>query len=155
LNLLGSGAYGVKPGVAVSYVFKRLSPHINVGYQWNGQSLLAGDLKTKKADLPDQILYSSGFDYGVSDKLTLAFDFLGQHVIDSPRLGQSTFIGADGNSYPDFQSRFGSFNVNSGSVGFKTNLAKRVLVNFNLRFRLNHAGLHEKVSPLVGIEYSF
>jgi hypothetical protein len=155
LNLLGSGAYGVKPSVAASFLFKRLSPHLNFGYQWNGQSLLAGDLKSVKAALPAQLLYSAGFDYGVSNKLTLAFDFLGQRVINSPRLGQSTFVGADGITYPEFRSRYGSFDLNSGSVGFKTNLVKRLLVNFNVRFRLNHAGLHEKPSPMVGIEYTF
>jgi len=155
LNLLGSGAYGVKPSMAMSLVYKRLSPHLNVGYQWNGKSVLAGDLVNQKAELPRQLLYAGGFDVGVSDRLTLAFDFLGQRVFDSPRLGQSTFIGDDGNLYPDFRSRTGSFNVNNGAVGFKTNVAKHLLVNFDLRFRLNHAGLHDRASPLVGIEYSF
>jgi hypothetical protein len=155
LNLLGSGAYGVKPTLIASAVYKRASPHINVAYQWNGKSLLAGDLKKEKGELPRQFFYAAGLDLGVSEKLTLAFDFLGQRVFNSPRLGQSSFVGADGITYPDFQLRRGSFNVNSGSVGLKTNVAKRFLVNFNLRFRLTHAGLHEKASPMVGIEYTF
>ncbi len=155
LNLLGSGAYGVKPNLAMSLVLKRLSPHVNVGYQWNGKSVLAGDLISQKAELPKQLFYATGFDLGVSDRLTLAFDFLGQRVFNSPRLGQGSFTGADGNLYPDFQSRVGSFAVNDGAVGFKTNVVKHLLVNFDLRFRLNHAGLHDRASPLVGIEYSF
>lgn len=155
LNLLGTGAFGVKPSLIASAVFKRVSPHVNVSYQWNGKSLLAGDLKTQKADLPDQFFYVTGLDVGVSNKLTLAFDFLGQRVIDSPRLGQSSFVGSDGNTYPDFQLRRGSFDINSGSVGLKTNVAKRLLVNLNLLVRLNHAGLHESPSPMVGIEYTF
>ncbi len=155
LDMLGSGAVGLKPTLALSFLVKRISPHINVGYQWNGKSLLAGDLRTQKASLPRQLLYVAGVDAGVSDKLTLAFDFLGQRVIDSSRLGRSSFLGTDGNTYPDFQSRFGSFDVNSGAVGLKTNVAGRLLINFNLRFRLNQAGLHNRVSPLVGIEYSF
>ena len=39
-NLLGSGAAGVKPFVAYSGSFHRLSPHVNFGYQWNGSSVL-------------------------------------------------------------------------------------------------------------------
>ncbi len=155
LNLLGSGAWGVKPSVIASAIYGRVSPHVNVGYQWNGKSLLAGDLTTQKAELPKQFFYASGLDVGVSEKLTLVFDFLGQRVFDSPRLGQTSFVGANGVNYPDFQLRRGSFDLNSGAVGLKTNIAKRLLVNFNLRFRLNHAGLHETASPMVGIEYTF
>jgi hypothetical protein len=155
LNFLGSGAYGVKPMLIASAIFKRVSPHLNLAYQWNGESILAGDLKSQKADLPNQFLYTPGFDVGVSDKLTLAFDYLGQRVIDSPRLGQSSFKAGNGITYPDFQSRSGSFNVNSFAIGLKTNVARRVLVNFNVSFRVSHAGLHEKASPLVGMEYSF
>ena len=155
LNLLGSGAYGVKPSLALSYVMKRFAPHLNVGYQWNSDSLLAGDLKTQKGKLPSQLLYATGFDLGVSERLTLAFDYLGARVFNSPRLGQSTFVGSDGKVYPDFQPRSGSFDVNDGAVGFKVNVAKRLLANFDLRFRLNHAGLHDLASPLFGIEYNF
>src|SRR5262249_30997628 len=54
-NLLGSGAAGVKPFVVFSYAYKKISPHVNLGYQWNGKSVLAGDVATRlKADLPDQ-----------------------------------------------------------------------------------------------------
>lgn len=155
LNFLGSGAYGVKPTLVVSSIFGRVSPHLNFGYQWNGKSLLAGDLISQKAELPKQLLYAAGMDVGVSQKLTLAFDFLGQRVFNSPRLGQGSFIGGNGIRYPDFVYRSGSFDLNSGAVGLKTNIAKRLLVNFNVRFRLNHAGLHEKASPMVGMEYSF
>ncbi len=155
LNLLGSGAFGVKPSLIASAVYGRVSPHVNVAYQWNGKSLLAGDLKSQKAELPKQLFYATGLDVGVSPKLSLAFDFLGQRVFNSPRLGQSTFVGADGNIYPDFQLRRGSFDVNSGSLGLKTNVAKRLLVNFNLLVRLNHAGLHETPSPMIGIEYTY
>lgn len=155
MDFLGSGAVGLRPTMVMSLLYRRISPHLNLAYQWNGKSLLAGDLKTQKAPLPAQFIYISGVDAGISDKLTLAFDFLGQRVFDSPRLGQTSFIGADNKTYPEFQTRNGSFDVNSGSIGLKVNVAKRMLVNFNLRARLNRAGLHDRVSPLVGIEYSF
>jgi hypothetical protein len=41
-DLLGSGAWGARPFVAASFGLGKLSPHVNVGYQWNGKSLLAG-----------------------------------------------------------------------------------------------------------------
>lgn len=155
MDLLGSGAFGVKPSMSMSYLYKRISPHLNLGYQWNGKSLLAGDLQAQKVSLPNSLTCAAGVDAGINSKLTLVFDFLGQRVLDSPRLGQSSFVGSDGKTYPDFQSRTGSFSVNSGSAGLKLNAAGKLLVNFNLLFRLNKAGLHDKVSPLIGIEYSF
>ena len=39
---LGPGAYGVAPFVAFTYR-ARLSPHARIGYQWNSNSILAGD----------------------------------------------------------------------------------------------------------------
>ena len=40
-NFLGSGAYGLRPSVAASIRTGWLTPHVNLGYQWNGLSLLA------------------------------------------------------------------------------------------------------------------
>src|SRR5439155_9853715 len=45
-NLLGSGACGVKPFAIFSVSQKVFSPHVNVGYQWNGKSVLAGNVVT-------------------------------------------------------------------------------------------------------------
>src|SRR4030095_11982918 len=42
-NLLGTGAPGVSPFVAWSGNFGALSPHLNAGYQWNGDSILGGE----------------------------------------------------------------------------------------------------------------
>lgn len=158
-NLLGAGAPGAKPFAAASFVYKRFSPHVNVGYQWNGDSVLAGDFKTgSKGDLPDQVLYVVGADVGVNDKLSLAFDLLGQYVIDSPRLvSRSLTARAESVSatFPDIGFETDSFNITNGSIGLKTNVAGRLLVNFNLRFKLNDAALRDKVSPLIGIEYGF
>jgi len=143
----------------VSFLIKRISPHFNAAYQWNGASELAGDVKTgTKADLPDQIFYVAGADFGVTDRLTLALDFLGEHVINSPRLYARTFTAVGETTsatFPDIGFRTGSFNRFSGAAGVKTNIAGHVLAIVNLSFRLNKAGLRDKVTPLVGIEYEF
>lgn len=158
-NLLGSGAAGVKPFVAASTLYKRLAPHINLAYQWNGKSVLAGDVSTgRKGDLPDEFLYAIGADMGVTDRFTLAVDLLGEWVIDSPRLIRRQFnaVGpATSIIFDDIGFESGSFNAMNGSVGFKTNVAGRLLVNFNLRFKLDDSGLRDRVTPLLGFEYGF
>ncbi|MBI4473119.1 MAG: transporter, partial [Acidobacteria bacterium] len=160
-NLLGSGAPGVKPFAAVSFSHKAIAPHVNVGYQWNGNSVLAGDIAAqRKADLPDQFLYTAGVDVGATSRLTIAFDVLGQRIINSPRLVASndSFSALSGSpqTFPNIQFRQDqSFNVVNGAIGFKVNPAPGLLLGFNLLFKMNDSGLRDKVTPLFGFEYSF
>jgi hypothetical protein len=158
-DLLGSGAVGMKPFAALSLSYGRVSPHVNLAYQWNGESLLGGDLKTgQKGDLPDQFLYAVGADMGVNDKFSLTADVLGRRTINSPRVRERTFVahaGGVSESFDDIEFFRDSFTVTNGSVGCKANVAGSLLVNFNLRFALDHNGLTDRVTPLVGIEYGF
>jgi hypothetical protein len=155
-NLLGSGAWGVKPTLALSWSLGKVSPHVNVGYQWNGKSELAGDIATKtKADLPDQFIYAGGFDIGVSKAVTLVFDFLGQRVSESPRFFETTFTAADGTTLPNVGFKNGAFNLYDAAAGLKLNVVGRLLLDANVIFKLNDAGLRDNVSPLVAFEYSF
>jgi hypothetical protein len=155
-DLLGLGAFGVKPFAVVSFSQGRVAPHLNVAYLWNGKSVLAGDVATgRKEDLPDQVQYAVGADIGVTKRLTLAFDFLGTYVIDSPRLIRETFTAANGQSFPQIGFVTESYNLANGSAGLKFNPVGRLLIDFNVLFRLDSAGLRDKVTPLFGIEYAF
>jgi hypothetical protein len=155
-NLLGSGAWGVRPFIVLSWATHNISPHVNLGYQWNGESILGGDVATnRRGDLPDQFLYNAGLDIGISKRLTLAADVLGQRIINSPRLVSSTFTAANGERFPQIGFVHGSFDTVNGAVGAKFNAGGSVLVDFNVLFKLNNAGLRDKVTPLLGFEYSF
>jgi len=155
-DLLGLGAFGVKPFAVVSFSQGRVAPHLNVAYLWNGESVLAGDVATgRKEDLPDQVQYAVGADIGVTKRLTLAFDFLGTYVIDSPRLVRETFTAANGQSFPQIGFVNESYNLANGAAGLKFNPVGRLLIDFNVLFKLDSAGLRDKVTPLFGIEYAF
>jgi len=150
------GAFGVKPFAVVSFSQGRVAPHLNVAYLWNGKSTLAGDVASgRKEDLPDQVQYAVGADVGVTKRLTLAFDFLGTYVIDSPRLVREVFTAANGQSFPQIGFVTESYHLASGSAGLKLNPFGRLLVDFNVLFKLDNAGLRDKVTPLLGIEYAF
>lgn len=158
-NLLGSGAAGVKPFLAYSGSYRRVSPHVNLGYQWNGRSELAGDVETgETGDLPDQLLYAFGADIGVTDRFSLTTDWLGRRAINSPRVRIEPFTAA-GTAGPaafdDITIFHESFWASSAAVGFKANLKGRLLVDFNLRFTVGTNGLTDRVTPLIGIEYGF
>jgi len=158
LDLLGSGAWGVKPFAILSVSQKVLSPHLNVGYQWNGKSVLAGNVLTgEKKSLPDQILYDAGVDIGVTPKITLALDVLGRRVLKSPRLQTETFHALQGGlTFPSIHFiQDADFNVTNGAAGVKVNAGGRLLLDVNVLFKLDNGGLRDKVTPLVGFEYSF
>ena len=156
LNLLGTGAPGVQPFAVLSGTIQRVSPHINVGYQWNGSSLLAGDPATGRAsDFPDQFNYVAGADLNAG-RLTVAFDVLGRYLFDAERLGFEQFHALDGKSvFPNVMFSTQSFNLLNGSLGAKINAIGRVLLDVNVLFALDDHGVRDRVTPLLGFEYSF
>jgi hypothetical protein len=158
-NLLGSGAIGARPFIALSASYGLAAPHLNAAYQWNGKSVLAGDVREGvKADIPDQFHYAVGTDLAVNPRLSLVLDLLGQRLLHSPRLSTFDFLAegpAGSVNLRDLQFQTASFWTSSGSVGLKANLAPRLLINFNLRFAINDAGLTDRITPLLGMEWAF
>lgn len=158
-NLLGSGTTGIRPFAALSTTFGPASPHVNIAYQWNGDSLLAGDVRQGiKGDMPDQFNVAVGTDVSVSPHLSVVFDVMGQRFLKSPRLTTFPFLAegpAGSVALTDLRFDTASFWASSGAVGLKTNVAPRLLIDFNLRFALNGAGLTDRVTPLLGLEWSF
>jgi len=156
-QLLGTGAAGIQPFAAWSANYSTFSPHINLGYQWNGSSILGGDLDSGVAeDLADVAVYAVGAVVAVHPRVTAAIDVLGRYIIDSPRVRRDDFHALDGRSvFPNITFDTGSIHELSGAVGLKINVAGRLLVNTNLLMRLNSEGLRDKLSPLVGVEYAF
>jgi hypothetical protein len=156
-DLLGTGSTGLQPFAAWSATLQKVSPHLNASYKWNGSSILAGNPATgQAADFPDQASYAAGMDVSVNPRLTLAFDVIGRYSLNSNRLVEQDFRALDGRSvFPNVVFARDSYNALSGAFGFKGNLGGRLLVDANLLFNLDQNGLRDKVTPLVGVEYSF
>jgi hypothetical protein len=114
LNFLGSGTIGFTPFAVFSYA-ARVSPHANVGYEVNGDSVLAGNIippqpvgapanittpsTFTKGHLPNQFLYSGGADVIlVKKRLAGTFDLIGQRVLNARRaiVTAQSFLGACG-----------------------------------------------------------
>ncbi len=86
--------------------------------------------------------------------MTFTLDFLGQLIIDAPRLRSREFLSLNGvSTFPDITFEETSFSELTGAVGLKLNLFEELLVDFNLLFKLNDNGLRDKITPLVGLEY--
>ena len=158
-NLLGAGAAGLRPFAAFSSSYGPFAPHANIAYQWNGRSVLAGDVRAHiEGDLPDQFIYAAGSDLAVNSRFSIVFDVLGQRVLNSPQLSTYTLAarGVAGSAdLPDIRFANGSYWSTNGALGFKANVAPKVLVNFNMRFNIAGAGLSDRIAPLLGVEWAF
>jgi hypothetical protein len=154
-NFLGSGTFGTRPFVTFSYA-RRVSPHATLGYQINGDSILAGDItKGTRAHLPDILTYSAGADAGITHRLSVDLDFLGQSLRDAKTIAFSTFTGFDATARANLRSNTATINQASIAVGGKVNPIGKLLLTANVLFRVNDAGLHSKPAPLVGVSYTF
>lgn len=155
-NFLGSGTWGVRPFVAFSYA-GRVSPHANFGLEINGNSILAGDVTTDtKGQLPNVINYTAGLDVGITRRLGLSADFLGQTLQNEKRILQAAPV-ADftGGTHPDIAVSTGTIDQSSVALGGKVSPFGKLLVTANILIRVNNVGLHYKPAPLVGLSYTF
>ena len=157
MQLLGSGAAGLRPFLIWSHTIQNAAPHLNVGYQWNGSSVLAGDpARGFSAGFPDEVVYAVGADIGVNARFTVAFDLLGRYVLNAKRLMQEQFHAFDGvSTFPNIAFVEDSFGSLRGSAGAKAALGENLLLDMNLMFALDEHGLTDRVTTLVGIEYAF
>jgi hypothetical protein len=180
-NFLGSGATGVKPFGVVSYR-SRISPHAELGYEFNGDSILAGtnivagpvgSTPIDKAGLPNRFLYIVGADVDVVKRLTVAFDIYGQRLFGSPELVSQPYAdygnctGATnasavacgtytpGTTHPDVAQKITDVNITNASLGLKYRAFDKLVITGNVLLKLDDGGLRSKVVPLVGVSYSF
>jgi hypothetical protein len=157
LNLLGTGSAGLAPFFILSSTVQRVSPHMDIAYQWNGKSLLAGNLETGVSGaFPGQVTYSLGADVAVTRRVTLAIDSLGSYYVNAERLSPETFHALDGvSTFANIGFSRSSFNALSGSIGLKMNFVGRLLLDGNVLFALDDHGVRDRVVPLLAFEYAF
>ena len=154
-NFLGAGAIGIKPFIAASYA-GRISPHVDLGYEYNGSSVLAGNVaNASTGKLPNQFFYSGGVDVAVSKRLTLASDLLGSRLSSAARIRRSTYIDVNNNTHPNTMLFRDSLNLIDISVGAKFRLWRNLLATGNVAFKANDAGLRATAEPLGSLSYTF
>jgi Putative MetA-pathway of phenol degradation len=170
-NFLGSGAVGVKPFGVLSYS-ARVSPHVEVGYELNGKSLLAGRFvgttTNTKGGLPDRFVYIVGADVSIIKRLTGAFDLYGQRLFGVPQLFSNPYTDlghcsdvacstlTPGSTHPDLGVHNGvDYNIINASFGLKYRVMRQLVITGNVLVKLNDSGLRASAVPLFGASYSF
>lgn len=157
-DLLGSGATQLKLGLVAAKFSGRFAPRAGAGYTFSsgGADFLG--------DLPNELNYSAGFDAVLHRRVTLTADFLGRTLFDAERLVlvQQDFQ-FDQRTDPTVRdverltpgSAVSNLNLFLVSAGLKVNPFGRLLLVGNVLFGVGDDGLQDKVTPAVGLEYSF
>ena len=176
-NLLGTGGVQTKVFGIASYNSGSLSPHLNVGYTFSSKGSLPD------ATLHDEILATAGFDFALNPRVTMSLDVVSRTVrgAGQMRLTEKTFdftsagsgggggggVGGGGSGRPptltetqsvkrtELQLTPGNLQLYLGAAGVRFNPWRTVLVTANLLFPLTEAGLRDRVTPVVGIDYVF
>ena len=160
LNFQGTGAPGVKPFGAISRA-GRIAPHVNVGYQWNGNSIIGSTIPGQDGKLPSNFFWDVGADAGATKYLTFAADVLGEYVDSALRLKPTTITPAASTEAPtpvpveSVAISRGSFPTLKGAFGIKVKPFGNFLVSGNVLISLTHNGLRNDPVPLIGASYTF
>ncbi len=136
----------------------RIAPHLNLGYQWNANSVLAKD-QNGEHRLPAYFSYTVGADIGVTKRVTVVADLVGQYFFDAPQVSNPANVSQTINGiprvFPTLLLAGGSYSVHNLGVGVKANPWKKLLVSANALVKLDDGGVRARVVPLVGVSYSF
>ena len=158
-NLLGSGGAQAKMYLIASTTANRVSPHVNVGYTVSGESDAARDPRSSVIAPPNEINYAGGGDIVVSLRTTATLDVVGRRLLKAGALveGPTRFLkGTSGARYQELQLTPGvDVNLLLGSVGVRMNPVANMLVAVNVLFPLTQRGLTDRLTWLVGADYSF
>jgi hypothetical protein len=151
-NFLGSGAFGLKPYVVLSRR-GRIAPHLNLAYQWNANSSLAMVQNGNEQRLPGFFGYTAGADIGVTRRLTVVGDWVGQHFFDASQVTKPKTLTEPvaGKQMPflTIQPTTGSYDVNNLALGVKANPWSHLLLLANMTIKLDEGGLRANVSPFL------
>jgi hypothetical protein len=179
-NLLGTGALQTKLYGIASIAFGKLSPHLNAGYtystrgalpdvslnnEWNytaGFDLAVSPRLTLIADVVGRSIR----DQGRLREADRTFDFVqaGPGGTGGTGGGGGGGGGGSGPTTPrpvehttrrEFHLEPGHLNLAVGNTGVRFNPFRKMLVSANLLFALTEAGLRDRVTPVISVDYAF
>ena len=180
-NLLGTGALQAKPYGIASIAFGKFSPHLNAGYtftspgafpgvslhnEWNytaGFDLAVSPRMTLIAD----VIGRSIRDQGRLVEADRIFDFVQAGPGGTGGTGGGGGGGGGGGTTPpvtrpiehatrrEFRLEPGNLNLAVGNTGVRFNPFRKMLLSANLLFALTEAGLRDRVTPVISVDYAF
>lgn len=160
-QLLGTGGTQVKVALIGSMAQGPFSPHVNLGYTVSTGG--SAEPLSVSPNVPDEFSYSAGFDAAVHPRLTFSADLLGRVLRDIGRLvptaRQFPFVTQSGSfgtgTFEEFTQRPGDMNLLVGVAGIRYNPRGNLLFSAQLLMPITEAGLRDRFTPVIGLDYSF
>lgn len=160
-QLLGAGGFQTKLSFIGSMAAGPFSPHVNVGYTVSGEA--DPDPLSVAPRRPDEFSYAAGFDTAIGPAVTFSADLLGRSLRDLGRLVPvtrqfpfTTPAGAFGvSAFEEFTRRPGDLTTVVGAAGVRFNPVGSLLISAQFLVPISKAGLTDKVTPVLGLDYSF
>jgi hypothetical protein len=154
-NLLGTGAPAVTGTFIASSTSGSVSPHLNLGFTVAGD----GDV----VSTPNEFGFKAGVELAAAPTVTLSADLIGRSLLDAGRLGLADTVWNYRNSagdnltttFQEYAAEDGALNLLSLAVGGKFNISGNALLSANLLIALNSAGVTARVTPIIGMDFSF
>lgn len=158
--LIGLGLTRTTVSFVGSATIGRVSTHANAGYEiWSKGIDVPKDFQGDATiTAKDQFLYSVGFEWEVHPQLSTMFDVLGGYLRGAGGVGYQPF------TFPEnFASVTGAdalIAVPNGihrvilTPGAKWNALRNLLVTMNVLVSVTNRGLHSRVTPVIGMEWS-
>ena len=154
-NMLGSGTAQTKIFlIGSSAIGDKIAPHVNIGFTASGNS----------ATVSNQVNYVGGVEYGLSPKVTIVGDIIGQTLTSTLQLQDALLPHSfrDGPSGPiqsttlqTISEKTGSLTTALGTIGVKANPWRNFLISAHVLFPLNQSGLRSGITPVIGFDYAF
>jgi hypothetical protein len=161
-NLRGLGLTRTMASLLISSGRGKFRPHANVGYEfWEKGFDVAGDpLGRTIVTARNRLQYAAGIELEAAPKLTLVVDFLGRHIHGGGRVLFQTFEADPDNPFGverlDFAVATGKGIRKLSLVpGIKWNLKGAFLLSLNALVALDDNSLHDKFTPVVGLDWTF
>ena len=161
-NLRGLGMTRVAMSLVASGALGRVSPHVNVGYEWwsKGIDIPADFLTDATVQARNQILYSGGLELEVNPLLTANVDVLGRFVRGAGKIAPREFqYDPAANEFGVSSARVlvaqGGLNTLTLAPGVKWNLWQGALLSLHTLIGLTSGGLKDQITPVVGIDWAF
>jgi hypothetical protein len=177
-SLRGLGVTRTMVALVASGGRDRFRPHGNAGYEWWSDSVNVDDfggIGTRPFQPLDpatsaparivasgQFQYAAGVEFEATPKLTLLADVLGRHVRGAGQIGTRTqelsqpVVDATGFRELTLLSALpGNLQKVTLAPGLKWNIRGSVLLALSALVSLKDTGLHDKFTPVVGLDWSF
>jgi hypothetical protein len=159
--MLGAGVTRTLVSGIWSTTIGSVAPHAQAGFEfWSDPFQVFDPLQRATIDAGQHgFVYAAGVEWATSDRLTLNGELIGRTISDGGRI-----------AYRDLPLRGNPFGLTSASIAsvdprglqqaslsgsVKWNVAGTALLTASVLFPINDAGLRDKFTPVIGLDWGF